>query len=193
MPALRVRGKPVIVLVAQQANARSCSGRDVAAAVGRAVVDHQQLEVGEGLRQDALDRVAEIRLAVVDRDDDADPRRSGAAARVICAIPSIGRRPASGRSRCCYGSPPCASRLQWVRPIPASAAPQQLGEEAKEGPPQHHARIPAADAQRMAKALAIRSASPAPASARRAPDTDGRCGGEPGRRAQTAALHSAAR
>src|SRR5581483_3022295 len=48
--------------------------RDLAAAVGRAVVDDDHLERLVLKGEDALERLAQERLRVVDRDDDADER-----------------------------------------------------------------------------------------------------------------------
>ena len=47
---------------------------DLAAAVGRAVVDQQQLKVLTGLRQDGVDALGQIFLDAVDRDDQAEFR-----------------------------------------------------------------------------------------------------------------------
>jgi hypothetical protein len=50
--------------------------RDVGAAVHRAVVDHHDLEVAEGLPGDRLEALLEVGLDVVDRYDDADARHA---------------------------------------------------------------------------------------------------------------------
>ena len=47
---------------------------DVPGSVGRAVVDDDHLEVDESLIENALDRLLEVRLAVVYRDDGAHAR-----------------------------------------------------------------------------------------------------------------------
>jgi hypothetical protein len=66
--AVRARDEPEAAVLALPL------ARDVPAAVGRAVVDHQDLEVGDRLLgQRGQARIEEV-LDVVDRDDDADPR-----------------------------------------------------------------------------------------------------------------------
>jgi len=55
--------------------------RGVGAGVRRAVVDEQQLPVLVRLRDHALDRLGEVRLAVLEGDDDGDARRGRVAGR----------------------------------------------------------------------------------------------------------------
>ena len=74
------------VLLADQAQPVVAGGAgEGAAAVGAAVVDHDQLEVGEGLGEDRADRAGDVRRLVVERDHDAHRRR--------------GARPAGGGHR----------------------------------------------------------------------------------------------
>ena len=61
--------RPAHVAQARVGDAR----KPVGGIVGGAVVDDDQLQVGEGLSQDALDRLLDVRCAVVRRQQDGDP------------------------------------------------------------------------------------------------------------------------
>ena len=65
--------------------------------VGRAIVDHDKLEVGNRLRQHAVDRVADERGAVVGGHQHADGGRRGPGARRGVKLRG-GRCPAGARS-----------------------------------------------------------------------------------------------
>ena len=63
----RARGR-----LAHAADPRRVRGRHANRPVGRPVVDHYHLGGSEGLREDALERLRKVALAVAHRDDDAD-------------------------------------------------------------------------------------------------------------------------
>jgi len=68
-------GDPPVPAVADETDARVPIGpHDVWALVGRAVVDHNDLEIRERLGEYAVDGFLDVRAPVVDRDHDADPR-----------------------------------------------------------------------------------------------------------------------
>ena len=95
--------------------------RDRRGAVGRAVVDHHDLEVGERLRAQRREALLQVGLDAVDRHDDADPRH-----RPYRGRPRGPRRPqpprrASRRRRRLLGAPAIAlhrAALALVRRLP---------------------------------------------------------------------------
>ena len=77
-PAIARPGNAPVPGIASHANARiSVSGDDLQTAIGRAVIDDQQFEIGEGLRQDAVDRLRDIAFLIIDGDEHSDLRISG--------------------------------------------------------------------------------------------------------------------
>jgi hypothetical protein len=50
--------------------------RDFPAPVARTIVGDDQLPIGKGLRQHAVDRLGQIAIPVIDDDDGADPGRA---------------------------------------------------------------------------------------------------------------------
>src|SRR5450432_258258 len=75
---------------------RGAGAGDSGAAVGRAVVDHDDLQVGASLSGDRGQAVTEQILVVVERHDDADPRHGY---RASSAPPDLARS-----LRACYSS-----------------------------------------------------------------------------------------
>ena len=67
-------GREAEVLLADAADAGEALG-DSARVVGRAVVDDDDLDLGVGLREDALDRLVEVAGLAEAGDDDRDQRR----------------------------------------------------------------------------------------------------------------------
>ena len=104
------RGAHARVLLPLVAQRRAEAPRDVAAGVGRAVVEDDQLDGGVGLREDALDRLGQVRRAVEHGDHHRDEplvRRGGCHRLSRSSFSRIVLR-----SGCCSGGksvalPPC--------------------------------------------------------------------------------------
>src|SRR5690606_17118599 len=71
---------PLVPVVPDPRVARHVLAADGLGAVGRGVVGDHQLEVGERLREESVERRPEVPLPVVDGDGDADAGRSRAGA-----------------------------------------------------------------------------------------------------------------
>ncbi len=80
-PRVEAAGDPQVASHGEQAHARIALGgrrRDDRGVVRRAVVDHEQLEVGHGLVEDGVDGPRQRGRVVEGADEDADARRHGA-------------------------------------------------------------------------------------------------------------------
>ena len=138
-PALRAAPSPAFSC--RTSTNRGSSSATLAAIaaerVGRAVVDHHHLEIGERLRAQRREALRQVGLDAVDRHDDADPRH----------------RPYRGRPR-------GASRSQPPRPrLPPPAPPRGPGDRAA---PRGAGRGPPAPARAAAARPPARDPDPPP-------------------------------
>ena len=75
-PSIQRARETELRLVSDDAQARVTNpGDDIRRGIGRAVVDHHELEIGDGLPEDALEGCAHVGLAVVDGQEHRDERR----------------------------------------------------------------------------------------------------------------------